>query len=445
MPKITTMLAAENLIYQSYLRAHPNIQETEDAKVRLPHLTRRLLDMIGSPESGQRFVLVTGSKGKGSTSMLLASLLQYHGLKVGLFTSPHLVQFNERIRLDGKPISDVDFIRLSNKLQPAIKEIEKNLSSTEYQGPVGLALAIAVMFFQENNTDINIIECGRGGTFDDTNVLQNEYAVITPIMEEHISQLGPTVFDIVKHKLGIVKDSTKSVIIGKQEPFIEEFMSRELQSFSGETFLYSEDYEAKQIKVDKNGTSFSVHLKERTYSEMILSLLGSFQAYNAAAAIKACEAILRQPLNEKRIQNCFLQLEWPGRCEIISHNPTVIVDGAINRESAKYIQEVIQSFGNNEVISIVGVPEDKDYKGVIETIAAISKKVIISKPDISHHTFPTDAYSFAKAIHKNASETEWLADAIDLISNDHFDILLIIGTQTFIGNAKRIFIKATFK
>jgi len=174
---------------------------------------------------------------------------------------------------------------------------------------------------------------------------------------------------------------------------------------------------------------------------MTFPLLGSFQAYNAATAISACEAILHQPLKEESIMSCFRQLEWPGRCEIVAQNPTVIVDGAINRESAQYVKEVIQSFGKHKVISIVGVPHDKDYKGVIDIVASFSEKIFLSKPDISHLTFPMDALSYAKTLHHHAEETEWLADAVKLVNKEIFDILLIIGTQTFIGNAKRIYIK----
>jgi len=441
MTTIQTMQDAENIIYQSYLRAHPHIHKMKDAEVRKPGLTRKLLDLLGSPDNNERFVLVTGSKGKGSTSMILASLLQFHGLKVGLFTSPHLISFNERIRINGKPIADEDFIRFSNQMLPAFMEIEKDLPSTEYQGPVGLALAIAVMYFKEQKTDINIIECGRGGEYDDTNVLSNEWAILTSIMEEHTRQLGPTIYDIVKHKLGIVKESTKSVIIGQQEPFLKEYISKQLKYFAGDLLIYDNDFSASQISVDKSGTSFNVKTAKATYTKMTLPLLGAFQAYNAATAISACEAILDQPLKEASIIHCFGQLEWPGRCEVIAQNPTVIVDGAINRESAHYVKEVIQSFGKNNVISIVGVPQDKDYKGVIDTVASFSEKVILSKPDISHLSFPTDALSYAKTIHNHVDETEWLADAVNLVKKDAFDILLIIGTQTFIGNAKRIYMK----
>lgn len=441
MTQLLTMHDAENLIYQSYLRGHPHITKTKDEEVRKPYLTRKLLDLLQNPDSGEKYVLVTGSKGKGSTSMMLASLLQCYGLKVGLFTSPHLIRFNERIRLNGKPIADEDFIRLSTKMLPAFSAIEKDLSPTEYQGPVGLALAIAVMYFKENKTDINIIECGRGGKYDDTNVLSNEGAVLTSMMEEHTRQLGPTIYDIVNHKLGIVKEETKSVIIGKQEPFLKEYIFEQLKGFAGELHLYDKDFSADHIKVDKSGISFNLKTSNASYSKVTLPLLGSFQAYNAATALSACETILHQPYKEDSIKNCFRQLEWPGRCEIVSHNPTVIVDGAINRESAQYVKEVIQSFENNKVISIVGVPQDKDYKGVIEIVTSFSEKVFISKPDISHLTFPADALSYAKTIHDNVEETEWLADAVNLVKNDSFDILLIIGTQTFIGNAKRLFMK----
>ncbi|MBY6273088.1 MAG: bifunctional folylpolyglutamate synthase/dihydrofolate synthase, partial [Bacillaceae bacterium] len=141
MNGIHTRKEAEDLIYRSYLRAVGNIKEKRDAEVRKPELTRKLFRLLGSPDRGQKFILVAGSKGKGSTARLISSLLSHLGWKVGLFTSPHLVAFNERIRIDGKAIPDGDFIRLANEILGPFTEIESGLRDDEYQGPIGLALA----------------------------------------------------------------------------------------------------------------------------------------------------------------------------------------------------------------------------------------------------------------------------------------------------------------
>ncbi len=433
------MKEAENLIYRSYLRAIGNINETADAKVKNIDLTRQLFELLNSPDSEQKFILVTGSKGKGSTSRFISSLLTHLGFKVGLFTSPHLVHFNERIRINGKAISDQDFIRLSNKVLKPFNTIETQLSSDEYQGPIGVSLAIATLYFKEKNTDINVIECGRGGEFDDTNILRNEWAVITPIMTEHLPQLGPTIDDIISHKLGIIKPTTKSVYVSEQYenlPNVKMKMStKEISQIS----YYGMNFVAKNISLHSGGTIFDVETEYNLYPQLNLPLLGSFQAVNIATAIKVCEDIIRKKLNYSTLKQCFASIQWPGRCEIIDHHPTIILDGAINEKSAKFVQEVLEKIGGKQIVSIIGVPTDKDYRGVIKVLSEFSNKLIITKPDISHLAFPDDAINYAQSLLSNSVETNVLAEAVALTKQEpNVDIILIVGTQTLIANAKRL-------
>ncbi|MBO1004849.1 bifunctional folylpolyglutamate synthase/dihydrofolate synthase [Pseudogracilibacillus auburnensis] len=433
------MKDAENLVYRSYLRAIKNIEIAEDAKVKKPELTRQLFDRLGSPDIGQKFILVTGSKGKGSTSRFISSLLGHLGYKVGLFTSPHLVDFNERIRIGGKAISDEDFMSLSEQVLPSFEEIEDTLAEDEYQGPIGIALAIATLYFRENNTDINVIECGRGGSFDDANILENEWAVITPVMEEHLNFLGPTIGDVIDHKLGIIKPSTKLVYISEQQEQISQIIEKKLSNYSGEIAYYGTDFEAKNIQLNARGTGFDVATSNQAYAELTLPLLGKFQASNAAIAVKICEDIYGRVIDLAVLKNCFGTMQWPGRCEIIDENPTVIVDGAIHEESAKHVGQVLQKISGYHIITIISVPSDKDYKGVIKVASEFSYKIIITKPDISHLNFPDDAYSYARSLLSNSIETSELKEAVQLAKiEEAVDIILILGTQTLIANAKRL-------
>ncbi|WP_428907994.1 bifunctional folylpolyglutamate synthase/dihydrofolate synthase [Niallia sp. Krafla_26] len=436
---IKTMKEAEDLIYQSYLRAINHINETKDAKVKKPELTRELFDHLGSPDQNQKFILVTGSKGKGSTSRFISSLLSHLGFKVGLFTSPHLVRFNERIRIDGKAISDEDFVRLSNRLVEPFQMIESELKSNEYQGPIGLALAIAIMYFKENQTDINIIECGRGGLYDDTNILQNEWAVITPIMEEHLINLGPTIDDVIDHKLDIIKNETKFVYLSEQHEHLPKVLGKIHEWGLNQLSTYGKDFIAKNIAISARGTIFDIETSNHTYCNLKLPLLGSFQAINVATAVKLCEDILGESIDTSILKECYGRIQWPGRCEIIDQHPTVIVDGAINEKSARYIEEVVRKINCNHVVSVVGVPENKDYKGVIRVVSEFSQKIIVTKPDISHLVFPEDGGKVAKSFLTNSVEAPILAEAIQLAKQEQgVDTILIIGTQTLIANAKRL-------
>lgn len=445
---IRTQKDAEDMIYRSYLRAADSITEKLDERVRRPELTRKLLEMVGSPDQGQKIILVTGSKGKGSTSRLISSLLSHMGYKVGLFTSPHLYHFNERIRIDGKAISERDFIRFSQQIEPAFEKIEAGLPAGDYQGPIGLTLTLALLYFQESKTDYNVIECGRGGTFDDTNVLRNGWAVITPILEEHVQQIGPTLKEITTHKVGIVKEDTRHIYISKQregvKAQIKAFlkMSRKMASFYGEEFF------AEDKSISSRGTKFSVTTTRGSYKNLNLPLLGEFQAVNAALALQLCTDLNGKKLEEKTVQHCFSKLQWPGRCEIIKEEPTIIVDGAIHRDSALFLKNIIRKMAENgkkKVTSIIGVPEDKDYKGVIEVLSSVSDQLIVTQPDRTHLKFPKDALEIAAYFKAGSLAFERLEEAMTYAIHDNPQgVILIVGTQTLIGNAKRLFGQSLF-
>lgn len=439
---IQTVKDAEDLIYQSYLRAIDHIQETSDEKVKKPELTRSLLDLLGSPDQNQKFILVTGSKGKGSTARMISSLLSHHGFKVGLFTSPHLVDFNERIRIDGKAISNQDLIRISNQIMDSVGKIEERIEVNEYQGPIGIALAIATMYFQENKTDINVIECGRGGKFDDTNVLNNNWAVITPIMEEHVSHLGPQLSNIVTHKVGIIKEQTKHVFINDQTAEATSLIYERLPKDKRYS-MYGADYSVQKVEMTAKGTTFTVQTNRTTYAHLSVPLLGEFQAVNAGIAISVAEEIINDRLDDLLLRECFTKLHWPGRCEVIQSNPTVILDGAINESTAHYVKEVVKVIDQGrkkKMVTIVGVPENKDYEGVMKVISEVSDQLIVTQPDISHLPFPQDGLITALKYHSNSVHFPVLSDALEYVrEKGEAELILIMGTQTFIGNAKRLF------
>ncbi|SFA71992.1 Mur ligase middle domain-containing protein [Cohnella sp. OV330] len=501
---ITNQREAEDLIYRSYLRAAPHLVVAGDEQVRMPQLTRRLLDLLGAPDLGRRFVLVTGSKGKGSTSRLVSSLLSHLGYKVGLFTSPHLVDYRERIRIDGRSIGEADFVRLARRIEPEWAKIERGLGPSEYQGPVGVSLAIAVSWFAEQGTDINVVECGRGGRYDDANVLANEWAIVTAIMEEHVRELGPGIGDIVRHKLGIVKSAGTRLYVGAQRAdalaAIEEELGEgdaakkherwtideanederaasgymraaideanederaaggyerrpafesvngyeDASSLSERVSFAGAAFAAEHVAMSARGTTFDVRTRRARYRGLTLPLLGAFQADNAAVAVQACEDIAGAALDPATVAACFAGLQWPGRCEIVSREPLTIVDGAIHRDSAVYLASVVRSLGlgaDARIAAVVGVPKDKDYAGVIETLAAVASRILVTRPDVSHLAFPEDALDVAKRYCPGASESyPLLADALEALRAGPLpDCTLIVGTQTLIGNAKRLY------
>lgn len=457
---IQTRQEAENVVYRSYLKAIGHIRETSDRRVRKPVWTRRLLDALGSPDRDRRVILVTGSKGKGSTARYISMLLGRMGYRVGLFTSPHLVHFNERIRIGGRAIADADFIRIMGEVEPELRRLEAKLAEDEYVGPIGIALAAALLYFREQRTDFDVIECGRGGLYDDANVLMNEWAVITAVMEEHVKQLGPGLPDIVRHKAGIVKSCTRTAVVGKQREDVLPLLRAALSSASARSAEEREDGEAGprrlrllfdgehfgavSRRLEAGGTKFDVRTEAAEYKGLEVPALGLFQADNAAAAIQLCERVAGRRLDAAMTAAALSAAVWPGRCEVVREHPTVILDGAIHRDSARYAAEVVRALNprrDRKVVSIVGVPADRDYAGVIGVLSGVSDAVYVTRPDESHLAFPEDALEAARRHKPDGSRQfpvlgEAIAHAVD---GERADLVLIVGTQTLIGNAKRLF------
>ena len=431
-----TMDEAIPFVYQSLLKAKPYQTFEDDTVTRAPHLTNELLTRLNLIPAKEKVILVTGSKGKGSTSRMIASILQNHGLKVGLFTSPHLVHYNERIRVNGKAISDEDFLKYMNENRTEINIVESMIQNPiHYLGPTGIFLSVALKHFRDQNTDINVIEIGRGGLFDDTNVLPNKWAVITRIMEEHIGFLGQRLKDIVKHKLGIIKDCTDSAIIGKQADLVLPFIKKD----ANRTLLYGEHFHSIMHNMTLNGSNFSVKTyRGKAISNVEMPLLGSYQTENAALAIQACEAVLGERFDSTIVTFTFRTLKWPGRLEIVAREPIVLLDGSIHKESAKYLQEVLPLVDANKVVCIIAVPANKDYKGVIEKCSEFAHHLIVTIPDKSVKHFPEDAYEVARTFHHSVQKAEKMTDAIKIAKKLHPSVIFIVGTQSLIGSAKEV-------
>ena len=176
---------AVRYIFSTYVKSAPHRPPGLDRDVRQPWHTRQLLDGLGAPDRLLRTIKVTGSKGKGSTARMIAGLLQVHGYRVGLFSSPHLVDFTERIRVDGKAISEPEFMEILAAVRPLADRLAADFAPREYFGPVGLVAVVACLYFARRSTDVNVFELGRGARYDDVNQMAGEWAVLTPVLWEH--------------------------------------------------------------------------------------------------------------------------------------------------------------------------------------------------------------------------------------------------------------------
>lgn len=406
--------------------------------------TRRLLQVLNLLATPREYAVVTGSKGKGSTTIITARLLQHLGHRVGTITSPHLVSWRERIRVNGLAIPEPDFLRILDEIAPQIDTIEAALNEKQYFSPQGIFLAVALRWFDEQNVKVAVLEVGRGGRYDDIAVVPNKLSLFTPIMLEHPEQLGPTLERIAWHKAGIIKPYSYAYS-APQAPEVLDVLQTEADTVGAEFNWIAPKDLGVYLGPAENGDGIRMELGR--YGEVTLSLLGRYQVVNATLAVIGAGNVHGRlsgvshgsPEYVERIRAGLADVVWPGRCQKLQDNPTVFVDGAINAESAQSFVDSVRDSLTQPVVSIIAVPDDKDYPGVYAALASVSQQVILTEtPRNPSLRFPDpqSALAMARHYHANVSYVPTLVEAVDqakATANRHGTIL-IAGTQSIVAD-----------
>ncbi len=342
--------------------------------------TRRLLARAGLPAQQRETIVVTGSRGKGSVSTITAKLLSAMGRHAGTITSPHLVHWNERIRVAGRMIPSQDFLRILRALQPHIDAEIAGLADRQYLSPQGIFLAIALRYFDEQRADVAVLEVGRGGRFDDIATVPNQLALFTPILLEHTALLGASLERIAWHKAGIINPGGAAISLPQAAEAAAQLSKEAAQQAARLTVLRVDEL-AELVSRRANGQV----IRLPAYGELYLPLLGRYQLANATLAIRAAEQV---GLDETALRTGLAAVQWQGRAHQLQETPRIVIDGAITPLSARLFVESLGEL-SAPVVSIVGVPRDRDYSGVYREMAAVSAVLIITETDINPSTrFP---------------------------------------------------------
>ena len=335
--------------------------------------TRALLEALGNPHKLLKFAHVAGTNGKGSTASCIAAVLQKAGYKTGLYTSPYILRFNERMQVDGEQISDDDLVKMTDEIRPfadAMTDVP-----TEFE----LITALAMKYFLYKEVDIVVLEVGMGGELDSTNVIDvPEVGVITSIGMDHVVELGPTIQDIARAKAGIIKEGEDLVIYGDDpdvEPVFEEISAQKNANMRKADF--------SRIKKQEQ-TLDGIKLIIAPYPEVLLPLNGAYQPKNATLAVSALE-ILREKgykITEQNIVDGLNSVKWPGRFEILGRDPVFILDGAHNPQGVSATAQSLKNlFGDKKIIFVVAVMADKDVDTMIKFIAPLAQQFIAVRPN----------------------------------------------------------------
>ena len=404
---------------------------------RMEELLRRL----GNPQDDLKVIHVAGTNGKGSVSKYLEEGLSACGYKMGLYTSPYIETFNERIRYDGADISDEDLEYYGQKVVSAAEAmVADGLDSpTEFE----VVTAIAFLYFADRQADITILEVGLGGIGDSTNVVKSPLAsVITSISYDHMAQLGSSLAEIAVNKAGIIKTGCP-VIANVPQRDAAKIIARKAYAMGSRLYDIS-GIRAAVSDETPFSQKVSMELYEKSYSDVEISMVGRHQAENLKTALATLE-ILRKSgavkLDREALYEGLKRARQPGRFEVISEDPLVIIDGAHNEAGAQALQETMaQHFAGKKILLVAGILADKEIDSIVKFLTKITDHIIVTEPD---NPRKLAAEKLAEHVADFGGAAEAVSDVEAAVHRakklaDGYDVILFAGSLYLIGDVRRL-------
>ena len=346
--------------------------------------TRRAVELLGDPQRSYKVIHVTGTNGKTSTTRFIERILREHGLKTGRFTSPHLVRLNERMALDGEPVSDEQLISVYSDIEPILEFVDQELAAAG-ENPLTFFEALAVLgfaVFADAPVDVLVLEVGMGGAWDSTNVADGDVAVFTPIGLDHMERLGNTLEEIAGTKSGIIKPGSV-VVSSVQDPEVLAVLENAAKQ-SAEAFkLEGRDFGVSESVPSSTGQSVSISGLASSYGPYQAPVFGSHQGQNIAVAVAAVEAFLgggQIPIADDILRSAISDVSSPGRLQLIRTEPNLLLDGAHNPAGAAILAAALRAeFSGKPLVGVLAVLADKDARGLFSNLAGVFDSVIVTE------------------------------------------------------------------
>ena len=351
----------------------------------------RVMEAFGNPQDKIKVIHVAGTNGKGSTAKMLANVLSKN-LKCGIFTSPYMVKINEEISINGVDISDEDFCDLMDRIRPVAEKCDKEGYHITY---FEFLTAMVYLYFYEQKVDVAVIEVGLGGSLDSTNIIKSPIAsVICSISMDHMNVLGSTIEEIAANKAGIIKKNRPVFVYPQTSEKAFEVIKEKAKVEDSELFTFNKN-EIKIKEISNKGNIFDF----KSYKDIQTTLRGKHQIYNASLALMVLDYFKYDfNLSEEDIKDGIKETYNPGRLDLVSTNPRVLLDGSHNKESIDALLESLKNFDYDKLIVGFSILKDKDHKDIIKEIASLSDKLIITFIDENPRALDT------KEIEKEASD-----------------------------------------
>ena len=402
---------------------------------------RALLEELDNPHIGLKYLHVAGTNGKGSTSNFLYNILKMGGYKVGLYTSPHLERYNERIKINGVEISDEDFIRLSKKVFCAEENIKTNFETLTF---FEFITAIAFLYFKKEKSDYVILEVGMGGLSDSTNVILEEdklASIITPISMDHTQFLGKNIEEIAYQKAGIIKKNVP-VFSSNKEKIVKDIIEKVSKENNSEVFTL-EDVEISSININDSFTEYNMRFYNDNLEKIKVNLIGYYQMYNSALSIMTILKLRdmgKMDISNENIKKGIENTFWPGRMEIVREKPKMLLDGAHNLDGIRNLTKNISLFKYNKLYIIAAILEDKEHKEMLKELSKYADEIVL----VGIHTKrKTDPLILESEIIKSNIVVSIIEDLEDAIKNviqktSDNDFIIVTGSLYLISEIKEI-------
>ena len=430
----------------AYIDTFINSERSSDfsRQARFYNLERisRLLAHLGNPHRRLKVVHIAGSKGKGSTAALIASILTHAGYKTGLFTQPHLITPRERCRINSRLISEEDFAQYVDRLKPSIEAMTE-LESIGRVSFFEIYTALAFTYFADNAVDFAVIEVGLGGRLDATNVVEPLVSVITPISLEHTAILGDTHEAIAKEKAEIIKPN-RPVVLAPQVPEAQAVFETVAADCDAPMDAVGQDIHLKRKDWNTNGQTLDLTTQSVFYPDLFLSLLGEHQAVNAATAVGCIERIRQEEYNVPRtsIYGGLKEVRWAGRMQVVGQSPVILLDGAHSPTSAEALCKAIcEVFHYRRLILVVGLMRDKDLQAIGEILCPFADEIITTQAFDNPRVTPAEEIAGAwSEIGTNFYACPSVHEAIPLAQSiaTTSDLICIAGSIYIVGEAMKV-------
>ena len=401
--------------------------------------TRRAVELMGDPQKSYRVVHITGTNGKTSTTRMVERLLREMGLRTGRFTSPHLVRLNERMALDGEPVSDQRLFEVWEDIAPVLEIVDAEL---EAAGDTKLTFfeALAVLgfaVFADAPVDVLVLEVGMGGEWDSTNVADGDVAVFTPISIDHAERLGNTVAEIAKTKSGIIKPGAY-VVSSPQVDEAMEVLKAKAASTADHFVTFGPDFEATDVRIEAGGQRFNIRGLAREYQDLFIPLHGAHQVQNAAVAVAAVEAFVgggTNPIVDDVIRAALADVSSPGRLQVIDREPLTILDAAHNPGGAETLAQALrENFGAPKAVGVISMLGDKDAENFFATLSESFDRVVITQSSSPRAVEFTELASVASKHFAVVETAPNAKEALALARSYQPEAIVVAGSISLAGD-----------